>query len=54
MQTYEWSGTCNLAALCGVLVILLVAPCYEKFAITDASIRDMGALVSVLMTMSKN
>ncbi|MDJ0474515.1 glycosyltransferase family 2 protein [Pantoea eucalypti] len=42
MYTYEWSGTCNLAALCGVPVVSLVAPGYEKLAISDASIRDMG------------
>ena len=42
MYTFEWSGTCNLAALCGVPVVSLVAPGYEKLAISDASIRDMG------------
>ncbi|MDH2066266.1 glycosyltransferase [Pantoea sp. GD03673] len=42
MYTFEWSGTCNLAALCGVPVVSLVARGYEKFAISDASIRDMG------------
>lgn len=42
MYTFEWSGTCNLAALCGVPVVSLIAPGYEKLAISDASIRDMG------------
>lgn len=42
MYTFEWSGTCNLAALCGVPVVSRVAPGYEKLAISDASIRDMG------------
>jgi len=42
MYTFEWSGTCNLAALCGVPVVSLVARGYEKLAISDASIRDMG------------
>ncbi|MEN4817916.1 glycosyltransferase family 2 protein [Pantoea agglomerans] len=42
MYTFEWSGTCNLAALCGVPVVSLVAAGYEKLAISDASIRDMG------------
>lgn len=42
MYTFEWSGTCNLAALCGVPVVSMVAPGYEKLAISAASIRDMG------------
>lgn len=42
MYTFEWSGTCNLAALSGVPVVSLIAPGYEKFAISEASIRDMG------------
>ncbi|ORM85045.1 O-antigen biosynthesis protein [Pantoea deleyi] len=42
MYTFEWSGTCNLAALCGTPVVSMVAKGYEKLAISDASIRDMG------------
>ncbi|MCR1568264.1 glycosyltransferase [Mixta sp.] len=42
MYTYEWSGTCNLAALCGTPVVAMVAPGYEKLAISAASLADMG------------
>ncbi|KKB04222.1 glycosyltransferase family 2 protein [Pantoea anthophila] len=42
MYTFEWSGTCNLAALCGTPVVSMVAQGYEKLAISEASIRDMG------------
>ncbi|MGD9425094.1 glycosyltransferase family 2 protein [Pantoea sp. NSTU24] len=42
MYTFEWSGTCNLAALCGTPVVSMVAEGYEKLAISEASIRDMG------------
>ena len=42
MYTFEWSGTCNLAALCGTPVVSMVAEGYEKLAISAASIRDMG------------
>lgn len=42
MYTFEWSGTCNLAALCGTPVVAMVAPGYEKLAISAASLADMG------------
>lgn len=54
MYTFEWSGTCNLAALCGVPVVSLVAPGYEKLAISDASIRDMGGAAFALVTTLQN
>ncbi|MBW1212673.1 glycosyltransferase family 2 protein [Pantoea allii] len=40
--TYEWSGTCNLAAMCGAPVVAKIAKGYEKLAIGNAAIVDMG------------
>lgn len=40
--TYEWSGTCNLAAMCGAPIVAKIAKGFEKLAISNASITDMG------------
>lgn len=40
MYSYESSGTCFLANLCGCPVVARTLPGYEKFAITDSTLTD--------------
>ncbi|WP_394550554.1 glycosyltransferase family 2 protein [Pantoea sp. SGAir0183] len=40
--SYESSGTCAMAILCGSPVVALTAPGYEKYAITQETVRDNG------------
>lgn len=40
--SYESSGTCAMAILCGSPVVALTAPGYEKYAITHETVRDNG------------
>ncbi|MCY9847738.1 glycosyltransferase [Pectobacterium jejuense] len=42
LYSYEASGTCSLAALCGCPVVAMVAPGYEKYAITEKTLPDIG------------
>ncbi|WJV52151.1 glycosyltransferase [Prodigiosinella aquatilis] len=42
LYTYEASSTCVLATLCGCPVISRVAPGYEKYAITQETMSDIG------------
>ncbi|GKW24081.1 hypothetical protein PEC311524_16750 [Pectobacterium carotovorum subsp. carotovorum] len=42
MYSYESSGTCALAGLCGCPVVARVALGYEKYAITEHTSKDVG------------
>ncbi|MEQ9745336.1 glycosyltransferase [Pectobacterium actinidiae] len=42
MYSYEASGTCALAGLCGCPVVARVASGYEKYAITESTSKDAG------------
>ncbi|WP_113632551.1 glycosyltransferase [Pectobacterium peruviense] len=42
MYSYEASGTCVLAGLCGCPVVARVAEGYEKYAITEKTSKDVG------------
>ncbi|WP_080751732.1 glycosyltransferase [Pectobacterium brasiliense] len=42
MYSYESSGTCALAGLCGCPVVARVASGYEKYAITENTSKDVG------------
>ncbi|QZN94299.1 hypothetical protein [Symbiopectobacterium purcellii] len=42
MYSYETSGTCFLAGLCGCPVVEKVAVGYEKYAITENTSKDVG------------
>ncbi|WP_436873604.1 glycosyltransferase family 2 protein [Kosakonia sacchari] len=42
LYSYESSGTCLLANLCGCPVVGLIAPGYENYAISEQTIRDNG------------
>ncbi|AST69830.1 hypothetical protein BFG07_14830 [Kosakonia cowanii] len=42
LYTYEASGTCLLANLCGCPVVGLTAPGYESYALTEATLRENG------------
>lgn len=42
MYSYETSGTCFLAGLCGCPVVARVAVGYEKYAITENTSKDVG------------
>ncbi|MEI7145874.1 glycosyltransferase [Pectobacterium brasiliense] len=42
MYSYEASGTCALAGLCGCPVVARVASGYEKYAITENTSKDAG------------
>ncbi|MEE7559959.1 glycosyl transferase family 2, partial [Xanthomonas sp. Kuri4-2] len=40
--SYEASGTCSLAVFCGCPVVARVAPGYERYAITEQGVEDLG------------
>ncbi|MGD8105701.1 glycosyltransferase family 2 protein [Pantoea sp. FN0302] len=42
LYSYESSGTCALAILCGSPVVALTAPGYEQYAITPDTLKDNG------------
>lgn len=42
LYTYESSGTCLLANLCGCPVVGLIAPGYESYALSEKTIRENG------------
>ncbi|RYC43169.1 glycosyltransferase [Pectobacterium zantedeschiae] len=42
MYSYEASGTCALAGLCGCPVVAKIATGYEKYAITENTSKDVG------------
>ena len=42
LYSYESSTTCRLAIMCGCPVVALTAPGLEKYAITEATRRDIG------------
>lgn len=42
LYSYESSGTCALAILCGSPVVALTAPGYEQYAITPDTVKDNG------------
>ncbi|WP_407220773.1 glycosyltransferase [Enterobacter sp. CPE_E1214] len=42
LYTYESSGTCLLAMLCGCPVVSLSAPGYEHYALNEQSLQDIG------------
>ncbi|MDR7342839.1 hypothetical protein J2X14_001243 [Pantoea alhagi] len=42
LYSYESSGTCALAILCGSPVVALTAPGYEAYAITAETLKDSG------------
>ena len=42
LYTYESSGTCLLANLCGCPVVALSAPGYEQYALNEQTLQDIG------------
>lgn len=42
LYTYEASGTCVLANLCGCPVVALTAPGYEEYALKPETLKDIG------------
>jgi len=42
LYTYESSGTCLLANLCGCPVVALSAPGYEQYALNEQTLKDIG------------
>ncbi|WP_434027915.1 glycosyltransferase [[Pseudomonas] boreopolis] len=42
LYSYESSTTCRLAIMCGCPVVALSAPGYERYAVTEATRRDLG------------
>lgn len=42
LYTYESSGTCLLANLCGCPVVGIIAPGYESYALSEKTIRENG------------
>ena len=47
LYSYESSTTCRLAIMCGCPVVALTAPGLEKYAITDATRRDIGGGIAM-------
>lgn len=42
LYTYECSGTCVLANLCGCPVVSLIAPGFEEYALNEQTFKDIG------------